>query len=107
MYERATGCSHPDVHVAVWQGDVIITPVTKHYPPDVGAAKYWLNNRQPENWRNQVDIEVSLPSTAPSVEVLDAIYEAGIQRAKQSQEEMRLRLLQLAQEAVQVNAQQK
>jgi hypothetical protein len=77
--------------------------LTKHYPPDVGAAKYWLNNRQPERWRNQVEIEVSRPSAAASVEVLDAIYEAGIQHAQQSREEMQLRRLQLAQDVVQVS----
>lgn len=107
LYERATGYSHPDVQVSVWQGEAIVTPITKHYPPDVGAAKYWLNNRQPERWRNQVEIEVSRPSTVASVEVLDAIYEAGIQHAQQSREEMQLRRLQLAQEVVQVNEPQK
>ena len=98
LYERATGCSHPDVHVAVWQGEVIITPVTKHYPPDVGAAKYWLNNRQPERWRNQVEVEVSTTITKPNVAELDAIYAAGMEKIKQSREAMRLRRLELAQE---------
>ncbi len=98
LYERATGCSHPDVHVAVWQGEVIITPVTKHYPPDVGAAKYWLNNRQPERWRNQVEVEVNTTITKPNVAELDAIYAAGMEKIQQSREAMRLRRLELAQE---------
>src|SRR5690554_6353077 len=34
LFARATGYSHPDVHVSNYQGDVTITDITKHYPPD-------------------------------------------------------------------------
>jgi hypothetical protein len=30
--------------------------VTKHLPPDAGAALNWLKNRQPEHWRDKVEI---------------------------------------------------
>jgi hypothetical protein len=55
LYERAAGYSHPDVHISVHQGEVTITPITKHYPPDTGAAFIWLKNRK--GWKDKQDIE--------------------------------------------------
>lgn len=97
LYERAIGYNHPDVHICIWQGKAIITPITKHYAPDVGAGKYWLNNRQPSCWSNQVGVEVSQTSTKVAVEQLDQIYEAGMQKVKQQKEEIQARKLFLAQ----------
>ncbi len=55
MYHRACGYSHPDVHVALFEGKAVITPLTKYYPPDTGAAMSWLKNRQGKRWRDKVD----------------------------------------------------
>lgn len=30
--------------------------VIKHLPPDAGAALNWLKNRQPEDWRDKVEV---------------------------------------------------
>lgn len=57
LYQRAVGYSHPDVHVSNFQGNVTLTPIVKHYPPDVAAAFIWLKNRQPEKWRDKQEIE--------------------------------------------------
>lgn len=46
LYHRAKGYSHEDVHVSNYQGDVTLTPLVKHYPPDTAAAFIWLKNRQ-------------------------------------------------------------
>jgi hypothetical protein len=51
----AVGYSHPDVHIGTWDGEAIITNVTKHYPPNISAAQFWLRNRRPRAWR--VDVE--------------------------------------------------
>jgi hypothetical protein len=53
LYHRAKGYSHPDTHVSTFEGEVILTPITKHYPPDTNAASLWLRNRQPKKWRDQ------------------------------------------------------
>ena len=45
LYHRACGYTHEDVHISAYQGEVLITPIVKHYPPDVGAATLWLTNR--------------------------------------------------------------
>jgi hypothetical protein len=51
LRERALGYSHPEVVVTSYKGDVTLTRVTKHYPPDTAAASLWLRNRQPGRWR--------------------------------------------------------
>lgn len=57
LFHRAKGYSHPEVHVSNYQGEVTLTPLTKHYPPDTPAASLWLRNRQPKIWRDKVDVE--------------------------------------------------
>lgn len=53
LFERATGYQHPDVHVSNFQGEVTITPLMKHYPPDSTAMIFWLKNRRPDLWRDK------------------------------------------------------
>lgn len=59
LYARAIGYEHPDVHVSNYQGQVTLTPIRKHYPPDTAAAIIWLKNRQPGRWRDKVEHQVS------------------------------------------------
>ena len=53
LYKRACGYSHPDVDIKQFMGKVIVTPITKHYPPDTTACIFWLKNRQREKWRDE------------------------------------------------------
>lgn len=53
LFKRATGYSHPDVHVSVYEGAVTLTPITKHYPPDPTSMIFWLKNRRPDKWRDK------------------------------------------------------
>ena len=57
LYERATGYSHPEDKVFLYDGEPIVVPTTKHYPPDTAAAFIWLKNRA--GWRDKQDIEHS------------------------------------------------
>ena len=59
LYQRAMGYEAPDVDIRVVEGEIIETPLTKHYPPDTPAAIFWLKNRQRSKWRDKVDNEVS------------------------------------------------
>ncbi len=59
LYERATGYSHTETKVFCNQGDITTHDVQKIYPPDPLSIKYWLNNRQPERWRERVESEQS------------------------------------------------
>ena len=53
LYHRALGYSHPEDDIRSVGGEIVITPTTKHYPPDTGAAIFWLKNRQPAKWRDK------------------------------------------------------
>ena len=59
LYERACGYSHIETKVFCNQGEITTHDVKKIYPPDPISIKYWLNNRQPEKWREKVEVEQS------------------------------------------------
>lgn len=61
LYRRATGYSHADVDIKMYEGQIIETSLTKHYPPDTAAAIIWLKNRQKTKWRDRYEQEVSIP----------------------------------------------
>ena len=53
LFHRATGYSHEDVDIKMYEGGIIETPYTKYYPPDATSAIFWLKNRQPKKWRDK------------------------------------------------------
>ena len=55
LYQRAIGYSHTETKVFNNQGEILTHDVNRIYPPDPMAIKYWLNNRQPERWREKVE----------------------------------------------------
>lgn len=82
LYRRATGYSHPDVHVSNFQGEITVTNIVKHYPPDTNAATWWLKNRQPKQWKERVDVVAEVKGDPfPAKEVLDAIYKKALEQA--------------------------
>ena len=57
----------------------VYAPYVEHHPPNVGAAKIWLNNRQPERWRDKREvnhagmIEYRLSQMTPEERMQDAL----------------------------------
>lgn len=51
LYHRAMGYSHEESDIRVINNQIVITPITKHYPPDTTACIFWLKNRRPEQYR--------------------------------------------------------
>ena len=43
----------------------------EHVPPDPGAAKIWLTNRRPEEWRDRSTTELTGKNGAPIIPVLN------------------------------------
>lgn len=85
LYRRAVGYSHPDTHVSVWQGEVILTELTKHYPPDTGAAFIWLKNRRPDQWRDKVVVDAEVSVSRMDAEYLEELYASRMQAAHDRQ----------------------
>lgn len=57
LFHRATGYEHPEDDIRSVNGEIVITPTIKHYPPDTAAAIFWLKNRQPAKWRDKQESE--------------------------------------------------
>lgn len=64
LFHRATGYEHPEDDIRAVNGEIVITPTVKHYPPDTTAAIFWLKNRRPDLWRDKVESEISGPGGA-------------------------------------------
>ena len=59
LYERAKGYSHPEDKIFNANGQPLIVPTIKHYPPDTTAAIFWLKNRMKDEWRDTQHINHS------------------------------------------------
>lgn len=82
LYKRALGYSHPDVHISNFQGAITVTDITKHYPPDTGAAFIWLKNRQPHKWKDKVEVKEDINlNIFPPKEVLQELFESSLKRS--------------------------
>lgn len=57
LFQRAVGYTHPEDKIFQYEGEPIIVPTVKHYPPDVTACIFWLKNRKPEMWRDKREFE--------------------------------------------------
>jgi hypothetical protein len=55
LYHRAIGYTYPATKFFAHEGEVIAEPYVEHVPPDVTAAKFWLTNRKPEEWKEKVE----------------------------------------------------
>jgi DNA-binding XRE family transcriptional regulator len=88
LYQKAIGYSHPETHVSCYQGEIILTELTKHYPPDTPAAKYWLNNRRPDRWRNRVEVKEEVTLSQIPWDELREITRQSIEKAVQKHKEV-------------------
>lgn len=57
LYHRASGYEHQEDDIRAVNGEIVITPTIKHYPPDTTAAIFWLKNRQKAKWRDRQEID--------------------------------------------------
>lgn len=54
LYQRAVGFEADTVKIGFFEGSPVFAEHREYFPPDVGAAKMWLTNRQPKDWREKV-----------------------------------------------------
>lgn len=74
LFKRACGYDAPDLHITTWGGDVIKTPIIKHYPPEPGAASHWLavrrRNKGTTTWQKREETHHSGDATGGLAEQL-------------------------------------
>lgn len=88
LYKRAIGVVLPETHVSNYQGDVTLTDLHRHYPPDTQAARLWLKNRQPELWKDKVEIEEKPTITPIDREAMRKNLEAALEHAAEVERNM-------------------
>ena len=76
LYRRALGYSHDAVHVSNYQGEVTLTPIVEHYPPDTTACIFWLKNRKPDEWRDMSRLDLTNSDGSLTQAWLSAMKEA-------------------------------
>lgn len=86
LYSRAVGYSHPDVHISNYQGEITVTNIVKHYPPDTAAAFIWLKNRQPDKWRDRIEHQADVTVSGPGGDELLRLFQERMQQARNRQE---------------------
>ena len=75
LAQRAVGYTYRAVKITSYEGKVTLTEYDEHVPPDPGAAKIWLVNRQPDEWRDRKELTGN--DGAPLVPILNVTYGDG------------------------------
>jgi len=89
LYRTACGYSHPSEVVRVLaDGTVVRVATTKHYPPDTQAGIFLLKNRQPELWKERVEVKEQPTIALVDKQAMDDIYQAALSHAAKVQERM-------------------
>ena len=65
LYHRAVGFEMDTVKIGFFEGSPVYAHHREYYPPDTNAAKLWLVNRKPQEWREKVDIAHTGPNGGP------------------------------------------
>lgn len=69
LFHRATGYDHPEVDIRVIDGQIVQTPLIKHYAPDTTAAIFWLKNRRPDLWRDKLEADTAVEGQLKQVDL--------------------------------------
>lgn len=71
LFNRAVGYTFESEKVFQHQGEIVRAATSEHVPPDPSAAKLWLTNRRPDQWREKNTTELTGAGGAPLVPVLN------------------------------------
>lgn len=90
LYQRAIGFTVIEQRVVTGADGPEIIEINKEYPPDVQAQRFWLKNRQPHLWRDNVQVAIEIDqSTTPIKEELDAIYSQSMEKSRLAAEKIK------------------
>lgn len=66
LSEVARGYSHPEEKIFLGPGGTVVRAETmKHYPPNVQAIQYWLNNQMKKDWKSHEQLSITGKGDGP------------------------------------------
>lgn len=86
LYKRGIGYSHPETHVSNYKGEITLTDIIKHYPPETGAAFLWLKNRQPDKWKDKVDVGFDVKLDRETLAQIEQTFIERMTKARERQQ---------------------
>jgi hypothetical protein len=63
LFQKAMGYEHKATKIFLYEGQPVKVPYVERYAPDTAAARYWLNNRRPQQWRDRQADDGAPPMT--------------------------------------------
>jgi hypothetical protein len=82
LYRRAVGYSFDSVHVSNYQGEVTLTPIVQHVPPDTTACIFWLKNRRKEQWRDKIEVDGKVDHVHATVDAMEAARRRALEQPR-------------------------
>lgn len=83
LLKRALGYELQETKTKTTINGIETTIITKHIPPDTGAAAFWLKNRRPDKWRDKPEPEgdaVLLKKAKELLEDIDSVVDKEAER---------------------------
>lgn len=85
LFNRAKGYVHTETKAALHEGAFVTIDLEKHYPPDTGAIKVWLYNRDPENWKDKIEVSSSIKLDKELLDQIESQFITKMQAAHERQ----------------------
>jgi len=85
----ATGFEHPEEVIRVLaDGTIVRVPTVKYYPPNPVLNMFWLKNRQPELWKERVELKEQPTIALVDKQAMDDIYRNALEHAAKVRDAM-------------------
>lgn len=73
FYMRAVGYEYAAEKLFSYEGSIIRGEYREHIPADVNAAKFWLMNRRPDEFKDTQHLKHDTPKDSPLAELAKAL----------------------------------
>ena len=79
MFQRSVGYTFDSEKIFLPAGArrAVRVPIREHVPPDVPAARHWLANRRPKDWREKVELSIRHDEAEMTDAELAAVIASG------------------------------
>ena len=80
FFRKATGYENKEITKERVNGKLVITKeVTREVAADTEAAKFWLKNRRPDEWKDKNDMGIEIKSSEKLADIFEQIGGEGLE----------------------------